>query len=279
MSDIDWCSIHDSMMKYDRSLEDTRLCFTNRPLRPFVDSLWFEESKIIGLRLFLPTITEHLNKSISLLEEIRSLMQIIIEAASGKIEGAHFTIAEPLHLERFRKEAEAMLKDRLTNIGMDEQWFTWFPVVPQHLVERWTDECMNKIPYFDEIALNKDGHLSITSLRHHVKVLDTAIEKTRSLPLYTEEHLMLQFLLHAKRIGVPLNNQIYRDLYDFMEYLDLIPAHILDSHKLNTQRYVRENYIKSLFRHNPWMNDYSPIPNRTAEDIERESETNKLKES
>lgn len=90
---------------------------------------------------------------------------------------------------------------------------------------------------------------------------------------------MLQFLLHAKRIGVPLNNQIYRDLYDFMEYLDLIPAHILDSHKLNTQRYVRENYIKSLFRHNPWMNDYSPIPNRTAEDIERESETNKLKES
>lgn len=90
---------------------------------------------------------------------------------------------------------------------------------------------------------------------------------------------MLNFLLHAKRIGVPLSNQIYRDLYDFMEFLDLIPVHILESHRSNTQKYVRENYIKSLYRHNPWMNDIPPLPNKTAEDLDREWEEEKQKEN
>ena len=279
MSDIDWRSIHENMMKYDRSLEDTRLFFTNRPLRPFVDSLWFEESKIVSLRVFLPTITKRLNQSISLLEEIRSLMQITVEAATGKIEGAHFALTEPKHLSQFRASAEEMLKDRLTNLSMEDQWFTWFPVVPNHLVKKWTEECLDKIPYLDDIEVNKDGHFSVKSLRHHIKALESAIEKTRALPLYTEEHLMLQFLLHAKRIGVPLNNKVYRDLYDFMEYLDLIPAHILESHRANTQKYVRENYIKSLYRHNPWMDTFGPLPNETAEDLDREFEEQKKKEN
>lgn len=279
MSDIDWRYIGENMKKYDRSLEETRLFFTNRPLRPYVDSLWFEESKLVSMRLFLPTIAKRLNQSVLLLEEIRSLMQLSLEASTGKIEGAHFTLTESKHLEKLRADSEEMLRDRLDNLSMNDQWFTWFPVVPNVLVEKWTEVCLNKIPLIDNIAVNKDGHFSIISLRHHIKVLDTAIEETRSLPLYTEEHLMLNFLLHAKRIGVPLSNQIYRDLYDFMEFLDLIPVHILESHRSNTQKYVRENYIKSLYRHNPWMNDIPPLPNKTAEDLDREWEEEKQKEN
>ncbi len=279
MSDIDWPSIVENMKRYDRSLEDTRLFFTNRPLRPYVDSLWFEEAKLVSMRLFLPTIAERLNQSVSLLEEIRSLMQLTFEAASGKIEGVHFTLIKAEYLEQIRAFSEEMLRERLRDISIDDQWFTWFPVVPNVLVEKWTEVCLDRIPLLDNIAVNNDGHFSLTSLRHHIKVLDTAIKETRALPLYTEEHLMLNFLLHAKRIGVPLCNQIYRDLYDFMEFLDLIPAHIVESHRSNTQKYVRENYIKSLYRHNQWMNGFPPLPNKTAEDLDREWEEEKQKEN
>ena len=280
MREIDWSSIFKDIGKYNRSLEDTRLFFMNRPLRPYVDSLWFEAGKIVDLRVYLPTNTKRLNDNISLLEEIRSLMQITVEAASGKIEGAHFTLRESKHLQQFRADSEAMLRDRLTNLSIVEDlWLSWFPVVPDQLVKKWTEECWDKIPYLEDIAVNKDGHFSIQSLRQHIKALESAIEKTRAISLYKEEDLLLHFLLHAKRIGVPLNNKFYRDLYDFMEYLDLIPAHILKSHRANTQKYVRENYIKSLYRHNPWMNNYPPLPNETADDWDRELEEEKKKES
>jgi len=263
-------------MKYSRDWQETKMKYKNRAIEPYALSLWHHSFDLAILREYLPVLQDYNNRSVLLMEELKSLMELIVEANTGAIHGQKFTISEVDNLNCFRDNAEMQLRKRIEEFDPRELMFMWFDLTPQHIVDAWEECCLNKIPVIEEIECHNDGHFDNDSLRHHISVLEEAIEKTKALPLYSDEQLPLDFLIYAKRIGVPMTNAAYRDLYDFMLEIDAIPAEIVQSHKANTRKYVRENYIKAIYKHNPWMNDYPPLENITEEDLDKmDNEKNK----
>lgn len=257
------------VMKYERPWSETKLKYKNTAIEHYALSLWYHTSELALLREYLPLLREYCNRSVLLMEELRSLMQIIVEANTGTIRGQKFTISEVNNLNCFRDNAEALLRKRLEEFDPRELLFMYFDLTPKHITDAWVKSCMDRIPAADEIETHKDGHFDNTSLQHHIEELGKGIEETRALPLYTDEQLPIDFLLYAKRIGVPMTNAAYRGLYDFMLEIDAIPAEIVQSHNANTRKYVRENYIKAIYKHSPWMDDYPPLENITEEDLHK----------
>ena len=256
-------------LKYDRSWQDALLEYKNHVIEPYVFSLWSYSFHLVILREYLPVLRDYNNRSIRLMEELRSLMQIIVEANAGTIVGERFVIREQAHLDRIRDDAEQLLKKRLGEFDPRELMMMWFDLTPDYIVKEWEEKCLGKIPSVEEIEVRKDGHFDTDSLLRHIDVLSTAIEETKAIMLYSDDQLPISFLLHAKRLGVPMTNAAYRDLYQFMAEYDIIPKQIIESHATNTQRYVKENYIKAIYRNNPWMNDFSPKKNFIPEDIDK----------
>lgn len=256
-------------LRYSRDWKDALLEYKNHTIEPYVFSLWSYSFDLAILREYLPVLQDYNNRSVNFLEELRSLMQIIVEANTGAIHGEKFIIREEAHRNRIRDDAEELLRKRLDEFEPKEFLYMWFDLTPEHIVKAWEEKCLYKIPVVEEIATDEDGHFDNESLLEHIDILTKAIEETRAIPLYSNEQLPLSFLLRAKRLGVPMNNSAYRDLYQFMTEYDIIPQEILTAHKNNTQRYVRENYIKAIYRNNPWMNEFDPVENYIPEDLDK----------
>lgn len=256
-------------LKYDRAWQDALLEYKNHVIEPYVFSLWSYSFDLVILREYLPVLQDYNNRSIRLLEELRSLMQIIVEANAGTIVGEKFVLREQAHLDSIRDNAEQLLTKRLDEFDPREFLMMWFDLTPEHIVKAWEEKCLYKIPNAEDIEAHEDGHFDTDSLLHHIDVLSTAIEETRAIQLYSDDQLPIAFLLYAKRLGVPMTNAAYRDLYQFMTEYDIIPKQILESHANNTQRYVKENYIKAIYRNNPWMNNFPPKENYIPEDLDK----------
>lgn len=255
--------------KYDRSWEDVLLEFKNHEIEQYVFSLCYYAYKIVVLREYFPAVREHNQKSIAFMEELCSLMEFIAEANDGALWGEKFVIKDVQMLSVLRNEAESVLRKRLDEFDDKEFHYMTFPLTPDRITEEWNKRCFKKIPVNDNIAQDEDGHFINISLRFHISELNKAIEETKAIPLTYEEYTVIEFLSYAKRLGVPLNNATYRDLYQMMREYDFIPKEILQSHDSNTQRYVRENYIKAIYRNNPWMDNDEPIKNYIPKDFDK----------
>lgn len=75
--------------------------------------------------------------------------------------------------------------------------------------------------------------------------LQKFLTKTKEIITINEDYRVNDFLRRAIELGVPKENQYYRDLYHCLEYFSLLDPEQRRLHESNTQHHTKEYFIKS----------------------------------
>lgn len=99
-----------------------------------------------------------------------------------------------------------------------------------------------------EIEFNDNGKihpLDMEIYRFHLRgakeTLEHAFDSSR-------ENYINRVLMEIVGMDIRLDNEVYREIYECLEHLGLIPEDVLRSHRNTSSKYVKENYIKAKYK-------------------------------
>lgn len=110
--------------------------------------------------------------------------------------------------------------------------------------ELW-NSYLKGMPYPEEIRENANGHLLSDEVMDEIMTfIDRAPKDMIESVTISEDDVIKNFLRYAIKLGIKMNSEVYRELYECLEEFSLIPSEQYHSHMKNSSPYVRENYIK-----------------------------------
>lgn len=120
------------------------------------------------------------------------------------------------------------------------------PMVVDAVRVRW-GEALAWMPIKTSFEYDEFGRFTQDSFDDARERIEKCFVESQNLFRLTNGLLMRGMLQHIKKLGVPMTNKSYLQVYRCLEHFGWIPKDILDSHSKTTSRYVRENYIKAKF--------------------------------
>ena len=145
---------------------------------------------------------------------------------------------DELFVEKIAQVTSAADRIQFTEI-MDEKVHAAFSQISFEL---------NTLPSQHEVEFNDNGKIfsmDIDLLEFQLKgardVLSTRFETSR-------ESNIERVLFEVIGADITLNNTVYRDVYECLSILNLIPDEVRESHNKTSSRYVKENYIKAKYK-------------------------------
>lgn len=223
--------------------------FINRPLQKYAASL----------RLFVASDLNFRNW-VNLLETIRSdvyesincalqLVELLIVLRNGPLKGKTYAITSSDDLEYLADTTEKLLLDRL-----DESYEVLHNMDDIDHVADYTkewDKALSIIPYREIIEFEELDYggkrIELSALPYIKKDLESCIEIVNGFILEADEGMTNRVIKRALRMKIPLNNEIYQDFYDFLDYYHLIPEAQKKAHMKSSDPYASRSYIRAKF--------------------------------
>lgn len=105
------------------------------------------------------------------------------------------------------------------------------------------------IPYPEEILENTGDHLVDEGVMNEVfAFIERAPKDMADSITISADDVTKDFLRYAKDLGIKMNSEAYRELYDILDMFALIPEEQYQYHMKFPGSYMRENYIKMKVR-------------------------------
>ena len=112
--------------------------------------------------------------------------------------------------------------------------------------KKWQNT-MELLPKPEEVEFEEGTPTFIVdaSLDKIIRDLTKFLKRTREIIDINEDYRINDILRRAIELGVPKENQYYRDLYHCLEYFSLLDPEQRRLHESNTQHHTKEYFIKS----------------------------------
>ena len=109
----------------------------------------------------------------------------------------------------------------------------------------WIERIVNGLPYSKAIDL-AGRPIPLDSINQQVEQVESVLLTAKELLNDFQDSMLDEFLETLLNSRVSLDNKLYRDIYNVMLLYNRLPEDLVKSHNNNadTNRYVRENYIK-----------------------------------
>lgn len=223
--------------------------FINRPLQKYAASL----------RLFV-TSDQCFRHWVNLLKSIRTdvynsincalqLVELLIVLRNGPLKGKTFVISSSDDLEYLADTTENLLLDRL-----DESYEVLHNMDDIDDIADYTkewDKALSIIPYRGTIEYEDLGYgskrIELAELPYIKRDLERCIDIVNGFVLEADEGMLNRVIKKALRMKIPLNNEIYQDFYDFLDFYHLIPEAQKKAHSKSSDPYASRSYIRAKF--------------------------------
>lgn len=223
--------------------------FINRPLQKYAASL----------RLFV-TSDQNFRSWVNLLKTIRSdvyesincalqLVELLIVLRNGPLKGKNYAITSSDDLEYLADTTEKLLLDRL-----DESYEVLHNMDDIDDIADYTkewDKALSIIPYREIIEFEELDYggkrIELSALPYIKKDLESCIDIVNGFVLEADEGMTNRVIKWALKMKIPLNNEIYQDFYDFLDFYHLIPEAQKKAHMKSLDPYASRSYIRAKF--------------------------------
>lgn len=109
----------------------------------------------------------------------------------------------------------------------------------------WIESFVYALPYTVEI--DKAGRpIPFDSINQQLQQLESVLSNAKKLLAGFQDGLVDEFIETLLNSRLPIDNRLYRDIYDVLLLYERLPQELVESHDNNEDKnpYVRENYIK-----------------------------------
>lgn len=221
--------------------------FINRPLEHYADLVYdFLLSTFDEKYGYSILVKGHRALFVAIIKLI-DVMTLVYDLRDADWLKKHYSIDDPEILYSIKKHLSNVLVDeikRVNTVANNIPFNAIDSLDVKRVINKW-ESFMKLIPSAFSIQRDVDGTISDAELESLTSSLASLSKEINNVFLQKNENIVNSLLLNINSYDIPLNNALYRDVYDCLELADLIPIEQLKMHQASTSRYVRENYIKS----------------------------------
>lgn len=220
--------------------------FKNRILGPYAGTLYDYFHKDLLSRWQLNTVKSVKNGVINRLENCYGLAIMLRDLRKNEIKWAGTNIHSRDISRKLEIEIEYMLYDEL-----EEPWDKMMMLrkdeskqISMDLWHKWAID-LSILPQKDTIVRDDDDNIPDDELDEVISTIEYCLNDAKKFVVITENQIIDDILKKAFELGVEKCNASYRELYECLDFFDLIPKEQKEYHHNTSSKYVRENFIKA----------------------------------
>lgn len=232
-----------------KEIESFHRKFVNRPLQKYALILrnHLEMDRFFRHRAF---ILDKIRRDVyERIEWALQLTNLLIVLRSRPLKGKTFCITNEDDRDYLADTTQTLLLEHLDEVyevlhDMDEIGDI------SDYTEKW-DDALKFIPYRDIIEFEKeeygDDKIAKDALPYLKKDLEHYLEVVQTFTIDADEDIVTRLIKKALQLKIPLNNGIFQDFYDFLDYFELIPKEQKKLHEASSDPYAARNYVRARF--------------------------------
>lgn len=223
--------------------------FVNRPLERYADLVYDFLLSTFNEKYGYFVLEREYKSLLLALYKLAQVLTLVSDLRDEKWLKKHYSIDDPEIVHSLTCHSSNVIIEELKRVGTAADIISFTAIDRpdiRGLVSRW-ESIMNLIPSEFDIKRDIDGTISDKELDDLISNVASLSEDIGKSFVRKNDSFVNSLLVIIYSYGIPLNNALYRDVYDCLELANLIPAEQLKMHKASTSRYVRENFIKQRF--------------------------------
>lgn len=232
-----------------KELESFHRKFVNRPLQKYALILrnHLEMDKFFSHRaIFLDKIRRDVYERIDWALQLTNLLIVL---RSKPLKGKTFCITNVDDRDYLADTTQTLLLEHLDEVyevlhDMDEIGDI------SDYTDKW-DEALKYIPYRENLEFEKEEYgedkIAKDALPYLKKDLEHYLEVVQTFTIEADEDIVTRLIKKALQLKVPLNNGMYQDFYEFLDYFELIPKEQKKLHEASSDPYAARNYVRARF--------------------------------
>ena len=238
--------IYDEYYLGDHNISVFQDKYKNRLLEPYAETLYNYYHKDLLTRYQISTVKSIKSRIISRLKNCYGLALMLRDLKHGDVRWQGFDYHNPSVAFGMFYNVEQLFYDEL-----EEPWVKMMRLrddgtttLAKQLWDKWANT-LAILPQKDTIAKDDDGDITEDGINDAISDIKYCLDHAEEYVVYTEGNIADEIIKKAHELGLKMCNASYRELYECLEFFDLIPRDQVTLHKKTTSRYARENYIKA----------------------------------